>query len=114
MVIIASKRHHIRFFPQKSGGDKNAIALPGTLVETGVTQPYENDSNLCAHAAIKGTARPVHYSVAVAQREDPDGCALGSAQSLAVGNMYIVLMQRNGGFVSGEVGSEGLAWEEEK
>jgi hypothetical protein len=40
---------------QKSGGDKNAIALPETLVETGVTQPYENDFNLCTHAVIKGT-----------------------------------------------------------
>ncbi|KAG9707238.1 Piwi-domain-containing protein, partial [Aureobasidium melanogenum] len=62
LVIIASKRHHVRFFPQ-SGGDKNNNALPGTLVETGVTQPYENDFYLCAHAAIKGTARPVHYNV---------------------------------------------------
>ena len=62
LVVIASKRHHVRFFPQ-SGGDKNANALPGTLVESGVTQPYENDFYLCAHAAIKGTARPVHYNV---------------------------------------------------
>lgn len=26
MVIIASKRHHVRFFPHKSGRDKNATA----------------------------------------------------------------------------------------
>lgn len=64
LVIIASKRHHVRFFPQ-SGGDKNSNALPGTLVESGVTQPYENDFYLCAHAAIKGTARPVHYNVLI-------------------------------------------------
>ncbi|THY00242.1 hypothetical protein D6D02_08955 [Aureobasidium pullulans] len=44
LVIIASKRHHVRFFPQ-SGVDKNANPLPGTLVETG------------------GTARPVHYKI---------------------------------------------------
>lgn len=62
IVIIASKRHHIRFFP-KSGGDRNGNALPGTLVETGVTHPFENDFYLCSHAAIKGTARPVHYNV---------------------------------------------------
>ncbi|KAH0345570.1 hypothetical protein KCU81_g4298, partial [Aureobasidium melanogenum] len=36
LVIIASKRHHVRFFSQ-SGGDKNNDALPGTLVETEVT-----------------------------------------------------------------------------
>ena len=62
LVIIASKRHHVRFFPQ-SGVDKNANPLPGTLVETGVTQPFENDFYLCAHTAIKGTARPVHYTI---------------------------------------------------
>lgn len=62
MVIIASKRHHVRFFPGASG-DKNENPLPGTLVETGVTQPFENDFYLCSHVAIKGTARPVHYNV---------------------------------------------------
>ncbi|THZ72376.1 hypothetical protein D6C85_04727 [Aureobasidium pullulans] len=62
LVIIASKRHHVRFFPQ-SGVDKNANRLPGTLVETGVTQPFENDFYLCAHTAIKDTARPVHYKI---------------------------------------------------
>ncbi|KAK6007346.1 hypothetical protein QM012_006354 [Aureobasidium pullulans] len=71
LVIIASKRHHVRFFPQ-SGGDKNNNALPGTLVETGVTQPYENDFYLCAHAAIKGTARPVHYNVLINEPQWPN------------------------------------------
>lgn len=61
MVIVASKRHHVRFFP--TAGDKNKNALPGTLVESGVTQPFENDFYLCSHVAIKGTARPVHYNV---------------------------------------------------
>lgn len=71
LVIIASKRHHVRFFPQ-SGGDRNNNALPGTLVETGVTQPYENDFYLCAHAAIKGTARPVHYNVLINEPQWPN------------------------------------------
>ncbi|CAD0106681.1 unnamed protein product [Aureobasidium uvarum] len=71
LVVIASKRHHVRFFPQ-SGGDKNGNALPGTLVETGVTQPYENDFYLCAHAAIKGTARPVHYNVLLNEPQWPN------------------------------------------
>lgn len=61
IVIIAGKRHHIRFFPQS--GDRNGNPFPGTLVETGATHPFENDFYLCAHAAIKGTARPVHYQV---------------------------------------------------
>jgi eukaryotic translation initiation factor 2C len=71
LVVIASKRHHVRFFPQ-SGGDKNSNPLPGTLVESGVTQPYENDFYLCAHAAIKGTARPVHYNVLLNEPQWPN------------------------------------------
>ncbi|KAM3422173.1 hypothetical protein BST61_g2542 [Cercospora zeina] len=63
LVIIGSKRHHVRFFPEKGKGDRNGNAFPGTLVETGVTNPFENDFYLCSHAAIKGTARPAHYYV---------------------------------------------------
>ncbi|KAF2481788.1 Piwi domain-containing protein [Neohortaea acidophila] len=61
VVLVSGKRHHIRFFPER--GDRNGNPFPGTLVETGVTHPYENDFYLCAHAAIKGTARPMHYHV---------------------------------------------------
>jgi eukaryotic translation initiation factor 2C len=61
VVIIGSKRHHIRFFPEK--GDRNGNPFPGTLIETGVTHPFEFDFYLCSHSAIKGTARPAHYHV---------------------------------------------------
>ncbi|KAH7273919.1 hypothetical protein MRS44_000638 [Fusarium solani] len=60
-VIVATKRHHIRFFPQK--GDKNGNPLPGTLVEKEVTHPFMFDFYLSSHVAIQGTARPVHYHV---------------------------------------------------
>ncbi|KEY67893.1 hypothetical protein S7711_02104 [Stachybotrys chartarum IBT 7711] len=60
-VIIATKRHHIRFFPQK--GDKNGNTLPGTVVEKEVTHPFMWDFYLNSHVAIQGTARPVHYHV---------------------------------------------------
>ena len=60
-ALICSKRHHIRFFPVQGQGDRNQNPLPGTLVETHVTHTRENDYYLCAHSAIKGTARPVHY-----------------------------------------------------
>ncbi|KAF2155375.1 Piwi-domain-containing protein [Myriangium duriaei CBS 260.36] len=70
IVIIATKRHHVRFFPQN--GDKNGNALPGTLVETAVTHPYENDFFLCSHVALKGTARPVHYHVLVNEPNAPN------------------------------------------
>jgi len=63
-VVIAAKRHHIRFFPtQGSQVDRNGNPLPGTLVETGCTHPYEFDWYMNSHVALKGTARPVHYHV---------------------------------------------------
>jgi eukaryotic translation initiation factor 2C len=67
-VIICTKRHHIRFFPER--GDKNKNCLPGTLVEKEVTHPFHYDFYLCSHVAIQGTARPVHYNVLF------DECAL--------------------------------------
>lgn len=63
-VIVGTKRHHIRFFPDKpADGDKNSNPLPGTVVETEVTHPFHYDFYLCSHVAIQGTARPVHYHV---------------------------------------------------
>ncbi|KAL8726906.1 MAG: hypothetical protein Q9166_006395 [cf. Caloplaca sp. 2 TL-2023] len=59
-VVVAEKRHHIRFFPGKAGDD-NQNPLPGTIVEHDVTHPMENDIYLCSHKALKGTARPTHY-----------------------------------------------------
>ncbi|GAP88545.1 putative piwi domain-containing protein [Rosellinia necatrix] len=65
-VIIATKRHHIRFFPKlgdRATSDKNGNPLPGTLVEHDATHPHHFDFYLCSHVAIQGTARPVHYQV---------------------------------------------------
>ena len=63
--IVASKRHHIRFFPPKGDRacDKNGNPNPGVLVERDVTHPYEYDFYLNSHSAIQGTARPTHYHV---------------------------------------------------
>ncbi|KAM0324838.1 hypothetical protein ACHAQA_007804 [Verticillium albo-atrum] len=62
-VIVATKRHHIRFFPARGKGDRNNNAQPGTLLENEVCHPFQWDFYLCAHSAIQGTARPVHYHV---------------------------------------------------
>ncbi|KAI1101620.1 Piwi-domain-containing protein [Jackrogersella minutella] len=65
-TIIATKRHHVRFFPKagdKATSDRNGNPLPGTLVERDVTHPQHFDFYLCSHVAIQGTARPVHYQV---------------------------------------------------
>ncbi|KAI3402055.1 hypothetical protein diail_4029 [Diaporthe ilicicola] len=62
-VIVATKRHHIRFFPAGGSGDKNGNPLPGTIIEHEITHPFHYDFYLCSHVAIQGTARPVHYHV---------------------------------------------------
>lgn len=73
-VTICTKRHHLRFFPKegdKLTADRNNNALPGCLVERDITHPFENDFYLCSHAAIQGTARPVHYHVILDEAQCP-------------------------------------------
>lgn len=64
-VIVASKRHHLRAWPDRNGKfcDDNGNPLPGTLVDRDVTSPHTWDFLLYAHNALQGTARPVHYKV---------------------------------------------------
>lgn len=64
-VIIASKRHHLRFLPDKNDRcqDSEGNPFPGVLVEHDITHPYQFDFYLNAHKAIQGTSRPVHYHV---------------------------------------------------
>ena len=63
-VVVAEKRHHIRFFPTRGpASDRNGNPVPGVLVDKDVTHPFENDIYLCSHAAIQGTARPTHYQI---------------------------------------------------
>ncbi|KAJ3416061.1 eukaryotic translation initiation factor 2C, 2 [Chytridiales sp. JEL 0842] len=62
--ITVQKRHHARFFPiRKEDSDRSGNVLPGTVVETGVTHPYEFDFYLCSHPGLQGTSKPTHYHV---------------------------------------------------
>ncbi|EFX01059.1 RNA interference and gene silencing protein [Grosmannia clavigera kw1407] len=61
-IIVSVKRHHTRFFPTQSGHDTGNISC-GTIVDRGVTLQRYWDFYLTAHTAIKGTARPAHYTV---------------------------------------------------
>ncbi|MCJ1285782.1 hypothetical protein MMC26_005123 [Xylographa opegraphella] len=72
-VIVASKRHHIRFFPKERSpaADKNLNPCPGVLVEKDVTHPFEYDFYLNSHSAIQGTARPTHYHVLMDESKFP-------------------------------------------
>ncbi|KAL2889843.1 Piwi domain-containing protein [Ceratocystis lukuohia] len=81
-VIIATKRHHIRFFPER--GDRNNNPLPGTLVERDITHPSQFDFYLCSHVAIQGTARPVHYHVIM----DEAKCSPNDLQQMLYSQCY--------------------------
>lgn len=63
-ILVSVKRHHTRFYPTRvedmssSGNIRN-----GTVVDRGVTQVRYWDFFLTAHDALKGTAKPAHYTV---------------------------------------------------
>ncbi|KAI1472880.1 Piwi-domain-containing protein [Daldinia caldariorum] len=63
-IIVSVKRHHTRFYPTDPGHTTNSRNIKsGTVVDRGVTQAAVWDFFLTAHQAIKGTARPAHYTV---------------------------------------------------
>ncbi|XP_021902597.1 protein argonaute 4-like isoform X2 [Carica papaya] len=59
LVIIAQKNHHTKFF--QSGSPDNVP--PGTVIDSKICHPRNNDFYLCAHAGMIGTTRPTHYHV---------------------------------------------------
>ncbi|KAK7981542.1 Piwi domain-containing protein [Apiospora saccharicola] len=72
MVVIVTKRHHIRMFNadenkksvvSRAYFDRNDNPKPGLLVEVGATHPEYWDFFLTSHNAIQGTSRPIHYQV---------------------------------------------------
>ncbi|KAI0391746.1 Piwi-domain-containing protein [Xylariaceae sp. FL0594] len=63
-LIVSVKRHHTRFFPTDADSQSATRNIePGTVVDRGVTQATTWDFFLTAHHALKGTARPAHYTV---------------------------------------------------
>ncbi|KAJ2965792.1 hypothetical protein NQ176_g10447 [Zarea fungicola] len=65
-IIVSVKRHQTRFYPtSESNGQlsRSGNIANGTVVDRGVTQVRYWDFYLTAHDAIKGTARPAHYTV---------------------------------------------------
>ncbi|VUC20833.1 unnamed protein product [Clonostachys rosea] len=64
-IVVSVKRHHTRFYPaQPENTDQSTGNIkPGTVVDRGVTQTRFWDFYLTAHSALKGTARPAHYTV---------------------------------------------------
>ncbi|KAJ6436655.1 Protein argonaute 18 [Purpureocillium lavendulum] len=63
-VVVSVKRHQTRFYPTtKEDMSASGNVLNGTVVDRGITQARYWDFFLTAHHAIKGTARPAHYTV---------------------------------------------------
>lgn len=63
-VVVSVKRHQTRFYPtSKEDMSASGNVLNGTVVDRGVTQARYWDFFLTAHHALKGTARPAHYTV---------------------------------------------------
>ncbi|CAN7140562.1 unnamed protein product [Brassica rapa subsp. narinosa] len=58
-VIIAQKNHHTKFFQAEGPGN----VPPGTIIDSRICHPRNNDFYLCAHAGLIGTTRPTHYHV---------------------------------------------------
>ncbi|KAF4982301.1 hypothetical protein FZEAL_2050 [Fusarium zealandicum] len=63
-LVVSVKRHQTRFYPTTEENlPSNRNIQNGTVVDRGVTQARYWDFFLTAHASIKGTARPAHYTV---------------------------------------------------
>ncbi|CAB4489033.1 unnamed protein product [Rhizophagus irregularis] len=68
--VLVKKRRHTRFFPiERQNSDRTGNCLPGTVIETGITHPFEFDFYLLSHAGIMGTSRPTHYQVLYDENE---------------------------------------------
>ncbi|KAL8653968.1 MAG: hypothetical protein Q9226_003623 [Calogaya cf. arnoldii] len=66
VVIICGKRHQTRFYPTKeedADQQHNYNTRSGTVVDRSITSEYLYDFFIQAHAALKGTAIPCHYTV---------------------------------------------------
>lgn len=84
--IVVQKRHHTRFFPMsRDESDRSGNCLPGTVVDTEITHPFEFDFYLQSHAGIQGTSRPTHYHVLL----DENGFNANQLQSLSYNLCYL-------------------------
>ncbi|KAG3182601.1 Protein argonaute-2 [Phytophthora cactorum] len=62
--VIVQKRHNTRLFPNNpKDTDRSGNVKAGTVVDTGICHPIENDFYLMSHAGLQGTSRPTHYHV---------------------------------------------------
>ncbi|ORY41928.1 Piwi-domain-containing protein [Rhizoclosmatium globosum] len=63
---VVNKRHHARFFPvrmEAGESDMKGNILAGTVIDSGVTHPFEFDFYLTSHPGMQGTSKAAHYHV---------------------------------------------------
>ncbi|KAK7331235.1 hypothetical protein VNO77_25454 [Canavalia gladiata] len=63
-LIVAQKRHQTRLFPEGwRDGSSSGNILPGTVVDSKITHPFEFDFYLCSYYGSLGTSKPTHYHI---------------------------------------------------
>ena len=73
LFIVVQKRHHIRLFPLDRVMDRSGNCVPGTVIDSDITHPFEYNFILQSHAGIQGTSRPTIYYVIYDEiKIDPD------------------------------------------
>lgn len=60
--IIVTKRHHAKFFPQRTK-DRTGNISAGTVVDTDIVSNRYYDFYLNSHPGVKGTNKPSKYTV---------------------------------------------------
>ncbi|KAH7937751.1 hypothetical protein HPB49_015225 [Dermacentor silvarum] len=58
--VTVQKRHRTRFMRKTPEGSN---VPPGTVVDTVITHPSQQEFFMCSHTPMRGTARPAHYHV---------------------------------------------------
>ncbi|KAI9329730.1 Piwi domain-containing protein [Obelidium mucronatum] len=62
--LVVNKRHSHRFFCQdQREGDRKGNVMAGTVIDSGITHPFEFDFFLNSHQGLQGTSRAAHYHV---------------------------------------------------
>ncbi|KAJ3084786.1 argonaute 1 [Rhizoclosmatium hyalinum] len=62
--LVVNKRHAHRFFvADQKDGDRKGNLMAGTVIDTGITHPFEFDFFLNSHQGLQGTSRAAHYHV---------------------------------------------------
>ncbi|KAA8492391.1 Protein argonaute-2 [Porphyridium purpureum] len=62
--VVVTKRHRFRLFAEDSREvDRNSNVRPGTVVDTGITNPALFEFYLASSMALQGTSKPARYTV---------------------------------------------------